>query len=93
MPQRVPGPGGIPGDGRPRWQGPRGEGGPQTPRGDGRGRAEPGPRGEGMRTEGGPRGERVGPRPGEQSPELPAELPRGPVTPDLPPRETQAAPD
>jgi hypothetical protein len=37
MPQRVPGPGGIPGDGRPRWQGPRGEGGPQTPRGDGRG--------------------------------------------------------
>jgi hypothetical protein len=44
MPQRVPGPGGIPGDGRPRWQGPRGEGGPQGPRGDGRSRGEFGPR-------------------------------------------------
>jgi len=45
MPPRVPGPGGIPGDGRPRWQGPRGEGGPQGPRGEGRGRGEfrPGP--------------------------------------------------
>ena len=92
MPPRVPGPGGIPGDGRPRWQGPRGEGGPQGPRGDGRSRGEPGPRGEGMRPEGGTRSDRVGPRPGEQRPELPEDLPRGSVTPDLPPRETPAAP-
>lgn len=39
---RGPGGAGVPGDGRPRWQGPRGDGGgPQGPRGDGRPRGEP----------------------------------------------------
>lgn len=55
VPPRVPGPGGSPGDGRPRWQGPRG---------DSRSRGEPGPR-----FEDGPRSDRVGPRPAGQPPE------------------------
>ncbi len=44
-PPRGPGLGGVPGDGRPRWQGPRGEGGPPGGRGEGHGRGEfrPGP--------------------------------------------------
>jgi hypothetical protein len=67
LPPRGPGPAGLPGEVRPRWQGPRGDGGPQGPRGeggqpggrgDGRGRGEQGPR-----PEGGLRGERPGPRP------------------------------
>jgi hypothetical protein len=52
MPPRGPAAGGAVGDGRPRWQGPRGEGGPQ---GGGRGRGEFGPRGDGARGEAGER--------------------------------------
>ena len=65
IPPRAPGPGATTGEGRPRWQGPRGEGGPQGGgRGDGRGEVSP-------------RGERGGPRTGEPRPDAtpPSERP------------------
>lgn len=72
IPLRGPAAGGLPGEGRPRWQGPRGEGGgPPGSRFEGRPRGEFGPR------------DGDGPRPGEPRPDAPPRE-RGPRIPEPP---------